>query len=656
MTVRWVDFTINTPLGGLAGTTDTTTRNGTYAAPFALSDLLSNTSTPLTAYNGVTLADGDEIRFKGAALADYKTGSLDAYRGSDSHFHSFSDFDSAMHTILNATANGQPLVVDWNDGVLNNALWVVNTDGYSSDGSTDHTIQVYDHDRVFDAFQSDGTEATCTLSLIDADYIIDWDAATGSASAAYFAHTTEGSSLGLTYTAGWTSETVRGGVTILTFDLPSTSAKQFYWCDGNAGPHEWDCPELSVVVCARGSTYGYFSDMRLNMGQNYGVSDVVTHKLGSYCPGRDGNLYMYAGQGATNGAQINEEYDYIYAGAYIHYIAGDLTIRNRVVQSYHQTNLQGAGPYTFKHGTTLRYSSSASNYVGDIDCEILDNAYLFSDSSQYPYAVMAHGGASITLGSGVKTSLTGFTGPATNQAATLVGKIVPQQALPSSYKMNNGATPLVSLIDPQGVLGAGSARTALCTLNAYEADFGGDYQTQVCQFAWAPQSVSGRPSLTSADSLIVDNMLFQTNDHDGKAIIAAGNVTAPNDPVAIAYESGTALIIQSNSLCDNNFFNFGIPQKVPAFTTEDIRITINSEAVGGWTGTTTYNAVYHNASGKPALTVIGTESGGAAADHTATITNANIGAIDSLLIVVEFQSDDAESKRLQINSITIEAV
>jgi hypothetical protein len=89
MTVYWADPFLEATTQG-NGTTDTTTRDGTYAAPFSVhSDLIKTTTAAPNTTNGVTIQDGDEIRLKGLSFSDlfasegnvyntgYGTGSFD---------------------------------------------------------------------------------------------------------------------------------------------------------------------------------------------------------------------------------------------------------------------------------------------------------------------------------------------------------------------------------------------------------------------------------------------------------------------------------------------------------------------------------------------------------------------------------------------------
>ena len=69
MAVYWLDPYIDANIGGIHGTLDTTTRNGTYSYPFGLRDFIGvNTTSTLSGGNKQSvLANGDELRIKGLA-------------------------------------------------------------------------------------------------------------------------------------------------------------------------------------------------------------------------------------------------------------------------------------------------------------------------------------------------------------------------------------------------------------------------------------------------------------------------------------------------------------------------------------------------------------------------------------------------------------
>ena len=70
MTVYWVDPYIEADIGGIHGTTDTASRNGTYAAPWAITDIIGSSVTD-TNSKIYGLSNGDEVRLKGLAMSSY---------------------------------------------------------------------------------------------------------------------------------------------------------------------------------------------------------------------------------------------------------------------------------------------------------------------------------------------------------------------------------------------------------------------------------------------------------------------------------------------------------------------------------------------------------------------------------------------------------
>ena len=65
MAVYWLDPFLEATTQG-NGTTDTSTKDGSYAAPFSINDFWGTSSSfKVETINGTTLSDGDEVRFKG---------------------------------------------------------------------------------------------------------------------------------------------------------------------------------------------------------------------------------------------------------------------------------------------------------------------------------------------------------------------------------------------------------------------------------------------------------------------------------------------------------------------------------------------------------------------------------------------------------------
>ena len=69
MAIYYVDPYINATVGGIQGTNIPSARTGTWADPFSALDIL-NGSSSVSSINGVTIVNGDEIRFKGLSTFD----------------------------------------------------------------------------------------------------------------------------------------------------------------------------------------------------------------------------------------------------------------------------------------------------------------------------------------------------------------------------------------------------------------------------------------------------------------------------------------------------------------------------------------------------------------------------------------------------------
>mgnify|MGYP003669768430 CR=1 FL=1 len=61
MAVVWIDPYIDSPNGGIHGTIDGTTQDGSYSYPFPLS---TSSSTGSASKTGLGLSNGDEVRIK----------------------------------------------------------------------------------------------------------------------------------------------------------------------------------------------------------------------------------------------------------------------------------------------------------------------------------------------------------------------------------------------------------------------------------------------------------------------------------------------------------------------------------------------------------------------------------------------------------------
>ena len=90
MATYWCDPFLEATTQG-AGTTDTSTKDGSYAAPFSITDFQSSSTSSTHTVGGVTFADGDELRLKGLAfttLFESKGNVYEAHSGLSSGYSS----------------------------------------------------------------------------------------------------------------------------------------------------------------------------------------------------------------------------------------------------------------------------------------------------------------------------------------------------------------------------------------------------------------------------------------------------------------------------------------------------------------------------------------------------------------------------------------
>ena len=315
MAVWWVDPYSDANIGGIHGTVNTTTRNGTYAYPFKFSDVVSTTSSGLSAsINGNTISSGDEFRFKGLAnreafLVDvgntwyhqygyrmYYTGTNTALTNLGSSWPSTAGvwgrqttfvYDPAvtdLHTIKSA-GNFKPLLSQkyHNAG----SYWELR---YSYNlGYTRNVLYRQYPSSSYDDMQ---------LYALDPDYIVPY----GSSDDIYFLCLT----VPITVTDGWTSETTRNGYNFIRIGSTSTSTYYFYFnptSNTNANSNTiYDMPDTGWDFHGNGSgntnpnNVYYYINSATDTGASVGYS--YTQKPGSLYSSQQYSSYVmdYTGQ------------------------------------------------------------------------------------------------------------------------------------------------------------------------------------------------------------------------------------------------------------------------------------------------------------------------------------------------------------------------
>ena len=237
MATYWIDPYIDTPIGGIHGTTDTTTRSGSYSAPWGMDDIFAGNAQ--TAINGTTLASGDEVRFKGLSLSSYyynigTTGNKIPINGATTNGLGFdgSTYQSNVNTMKNVINNAGektcPIII--HDPDLNGTFkWVLNNTAetfFNTAASYDNYIpfnmnQQSSLSGYIRALIGIGTSKGMEIAFIDPDYVY-------THSSGYYWLCMQVPT-GVTFTDGWTSSTVRDGVTLLIVKDSNTSNTPLYF-------------------------------------------------------------------------------------------------------------------------------------------------------------------------------------------------------------------------------------------------------------------------------------------------------------------------------------------------------------------------------------------------------------------------------------------
>lgn len=266
MATYWADpYFASTTNGN--GTTDTTTRNGTYAAPFKMTDLINFTGTVMTSVNGVSLANGDEIRIKGIAFntlfpsSHTNTKAYAGYAGGVSwsnanlrFSHSSNQASSDLLTKNQATgiiAYEPSQVSEFLENCENDYLI---TDGYfsnvtaaqygSNTASALRALNILLHKK----YESQSYGSKITIRCLHENYYDNSTTVIGSQNPFFFI-LGNNSTMVIKLSAGWVSETTRGGVSLWVPQFQN-SWKYVYF-NGYSGTQcsvHLDIPELVIVA------------------------------------------------------------------------------------------------------------------------------------------------------------------------------------------------------------------------------------------------------------------------------------------------------------------------------------------------------------------------------------------------------------------------
>ena len=304
MAIYWIDPHLNSPIGGIHGTTGS--GSGTYASPYSLVQLH-------------TLAAGsygvdDEFRIKGLSEATY--------------FPTQVAFTSAPTTTSN--------------GVTYNTVWnIQSADTYKllrlkdKDTSDEIYVNTYTTSNSLRSVPNSSTwwgalgqlDTTYGYYPLDPQYAITTSAVqTGIAGTTYQMFRNIPVLSGIKVTSGWTSETVRDGISVIHFDYSYTSTWNVFFGGSSTSNRRLiiDCPELILSNRYNAYTYvmGIETKMKAYVGSFYNPGyNTEIHNTGNLTVrnftggGGYSNIYNFG----TTANTFTIDIDY-WSGSYQNYI------------------------------------------------------------------------------------------------------------------------------------------------------------------------------------------------------------------------------------------------------------------------------------------------------------------------------------------------
>ena len=258
MATYWIDPFLEATTQG-AGTTDTTTKDGSYAAPFSLNDFISTSNSAVSSINGISFSDGDELRMKGIAF-----GTL---FGSEGNVYGHSSLGYARATSDLKPVTGNTTFDGTSTDTASNLFAFQNSDiasylpswshplFFAGNEHSDSTkVQTLLHSFIYPVIHVQMGYNSASTTGIELFRVKDEYANVISYSTSH--HYSFNISVKVTLSAGWTSETEQNGYSILEV-YGTTSFRYFYINSATGTKVKYDCERLIVCQSEHPSATSY---------------------------------------------------------------------------------------------------------------------------------------------------------------------------------------------------------------------------------------------------------------------------------------------------------------------------------------------------------------------------------------------------------------
>ncbi len=279
MATFWIDPFLEATTQG-AGTTDTTTKDGTYAAPFSITQFVDTSATNVSSINGVTLSDGDELRMKGIAF-----GTL--FESHGNVFPSTSTYSTGLvakedqpylrpvtgNTDFDATlSSSKSCIFAFQNSDISSYLpgWSHPLFFASESGSSSSWLQTMIGAFLFPVVYTEMGHTSASSTGIELFRVKDTYANRLSWTGHHYAFDL---SVAVTISAGWTSETAQNGFSI--WETYGTQSFRALYVSGQSGNKvKWDCERL-IFSMSRAGGGASFQQLYFNMNQAYARGAVT---------------------------------------------------------------------------------------------------------------------------------------------------------------------------------------------------------------------------------------------------------------------------------------------------------------------------------------------------------------------------------------------
>tara|TARA_R100000995_G_scaffold20246_2_gene8390 strand:+ start:2096 stop:4225 length:2130 start_codon:yes stop_codon:yes gene_type:complete len=706
MTVYWCDPFLHASSQG-AGTTDTSTQNGTYAAPFSLLNFHSLSSSTYSTVNGVSLSNGDEIRLKGLSFSTLFNDLGDSYFYGEANYSYAkpisgnttwaSNYDSNVDIFAMSGAD----CADFKPDPDSTSQPLVFRTFHANDSHSSSQFRAYYNNGMYPIFA--GLEAKYGSSQsgtpkhiyqLKSAYYWSGDSTTNATDYHYYFFLS--TSLEILLTSGWDSETTQNGISLWVWDgsKSSSSANQTYWFSGSSAPagkiiQDWRKCHIATGLSYLGrigfmgdnSTNGtphssndngigtwfasglYFSYISIGSNTYYSSSDNDrTYKIGALVEGplynykyfrNRGNLYinLHSVQAAITAFQ----------GAFTYSTTRDYF--NFFIGSIFCGRYQKASSY----GYHIANFSSATIATPTL----IDNAVLFirSNNDNFPGLTFGDHGiestSKVTIASGATVSIPGL-GVLTGDNSFY------NHSTYSHFEPNvTGVNGLLANLSP-----ASLSTTLLSALVLAPTNFGESVSSPELNCGGSNYKstasnllVQASQTYTNANPLVA-TVNFEHNDYDGKPIMLLasdtglkGGVLCYNDTIS----SVDCLVVQhSGTVGSHQFGLLPLELQTPTYTagSNNLRVTMSAAKSANYgTASGTIYYIHRDSSesdgtdhGNGAFTITSTDTGSPTTVTTnITTVPASGDELNSIFVILKVDfANDTDIEQLYITNIAVE--